>query len=87
MKKNEPIEMTDQVISYKEHIRKIVDASTNWEINRWSDWHGQQLINDLLAEVGATPIRRASKWLARLMWFMSICVLYYFLTPIFFGWW
>jgi hypothetical protein len=69
--------LKDEVIPYKKYIKRVVELSTVWEINRWNDWYGKCLINDLLGEVGQEPIRRNSKWLGRCLWILGLVAVYY----------
>ena len=70
--------MKNQVVPYKEYIRKIVETATVSEVNRWNDARG-----DAMKVFSAVPIVKRNRFLPWLILFLGIAAAYYFLTPLF----
>ena len=77
------IVLKDQVIPYKEHIRKLVDANTIWEINRWYDWYGLSLVHEILREDRENDVPQPNRWLRWVVLVVGVGALYYFLSGLF----
>jgi len=74
----EEIILKNEVVPYKEHIRKMVDAYTVWEINRWSGFWGQWLIHDILKEDRENDVPQPNRWLRWVVLVVGVGALYYF---------
>jgi len=70
--------MASQVVPYKVHIRKIVEAATVSEINRWD-----LVRRDAVGIFRNVPIVQRRKFLPWLILLLGIATAYYFLTPLF----
>ncbi len=78
--KKRSVLMTEEVVPYKKYIRKVVELSTMWEINRWDNWKSDYYLDFFNDELIA-PKPKQNRFLPWLLLLSSIATFYFILSP------
>jgi len=81
--KKRSVLMTEEVIPYKKYIRKVVELSTIWEINRWTDWKSDYYLDFLNDEMIVSKPKQ-NRFLPYLVILAAAAIIYFQIYLLFF---